>query len=390
MDRRRFMAASGTALGTVLAGCSDRLESGGNSTSTTTSTTSTTTETASTPTTTAESQTYSVSMAPVGTVEFDAVPGTVALYFPGYADMVVALGHADAVASVGLPSRYHTGYYDDLEGVSIDKSSLTTLYDGGIGKETFYSVGADLHLLDPNWLLNNFKGWKQKDIDELVEQQAPFLGNVIFRRTDTWHDYRYYTMYDAFEKVAGVFQEFDRFQEFVSFHDNFVADVQSRLPGPDQRPNAALLFRAKDEPESFSPYRLSGKGTNKKQFHDLGITDAFAGTGIQGLSTSERGRIDYETLLEVDPDSILLRGHETKTAEEFQNTVVTYMKNHDLASELTAVQDEQVFRGGPIYEGPIQNLFLTERFARAYFPDTYTEAELFSRGELAAIVRGDS
>lgn len=199
MDRRRFIATSGAALGTILAGCSGQADSGETSTSTPTST-STTTE--STSTTTEAAQSYSVMMEPVGTVEFDEVPKTVAMYFSGYADMSVALGHADAVTSVGLPSRYHTDYYDQLEGVSIDKSSLTTLYDGGVGKETFYSIGADLHLIDPNWLLNNFKGWEQKDIDELVENQAPFLGNVIFRRTDKWHGYRYYTMYEAFEKVA--------------------------------------------------------------------------------------------------------------------------------------------------------------------------------------------
>jgi iron complex transport system substrate-binding protein len=326
-------------------------------------------------------------MEPVGTVEFDAVPETVASYFPGYADMAVALGHADAVASVGLPSRYHTGYYDELDGVSIDKSRLTTLYDGGVGKETFYSIGADLHLVDPNWLLNNFKGWEQKDIDELVEQQAPFLGNVIFRRTDTWHNYRYYTMYEAFEKVAQVFQEPERYRQFASFHDNFIADVQARLPGPDQRPNAALLWQGKNEPESFYPYRLSGKGTNKKQFHDLGISDALAGTGIEGLSTTERGQIDYETMLEVDPDSILVRGHETKTREEFVDTVLAFMKAHDTASQLTAVQNDAVYRGGPIYAGPIHNLFLTERFATLYFPDTYS-GELFSRSDVSDIITG--
>jgi iron complex transport system substrate-binding protein len=46
-----------------------------------------------------------------------------------------------------------------------------------------------------------------------------------------------------------------------------------------------------------------------------------------------------------------------------------------------------VFRGGPIYTGPIHNLFLTERFATNYFPDTVS-GELFDRGRVSEIVAG--
>ncbi|MFT4884227.1 MAG: iron complex transport system substrate-binding protein, partial [Natronomonas sp.] len=108
-------------------------------------------------------------------------------------------------------------------------------------------------------------------------------------------------------------------------------------------------------------------------------------TGIEGLSTNDRGQIDYETMLEVDPDSILIRGHETKTREEFEETVLAFMQDHDVASDLTAVQEGRVFRGGPIYAGPIHNLFLTERFAKLYFPDSYS-GDLFDREELAGII----
>jgi iron complex transport system substrate-binding protein len=330
---------------------------------------------------------YTVSMVPTGDVTLDGVPESVTNYFPGYADMAVALGHGDSINSVGVKSRYYTGVYDELDGVSIDKEPFTELYQGGIDTEVFYELAGDLHLIDPNWLLNNFGGVEQAEIDELAENVAPFLGNTIFRRTDSWHDYRYYTMYEAFEKVAEVYQETERFRSFQSFHDDLLASVQADLPPARERPNGLLCFAAGDEPELFYPARLSDKGTSKKQFHDLGISDALAGSGVEGLSTNDRGQIDYEAMLEVDPDSILIRGHETKTEQEFRDTVLSFMQDHDTASQLTAVQEGRVFRGGPIYEGPIQNLFLTERFATAYFPDVYS-GELFDRDELAGIITG--
>ena len=64
------------------------------------------------------------------------------------------------------------------------------------------------------------------------------------------------------------------------------------------------------------------------------------------------------------------------------------MKDHGTASELTAVQSDMVFRGGPIYSGPLHHLFLTERYAKGYFPDVYS-GELFDRGQVTGIVNGD-
>jgi iron complex transport system substrate-binding protein len=386
----------------LLAGCTGGSDGGagadptdaGTSTPTRTSTTAptepTTTRTTDESTATPDGS-YTVEMAPVGEVRFERPPERVTHYFPDYADMAVALGHGDSVLSMGLPSRFHTSHYDELDGVSVDAGSITKLNgDNGIDKEVFYELDGDLHLIDPRWLVNNsFFGIEESDVAELAENVAPFVGNTIFRRTDEWHTYRYYTLYEAFEKVAQIHREQERFDRLERLHDEFVADIQADLPPADDRPNALLTFASGDEPEAFYPYRVSDRGTNKKHFHDLGIADALAGTGVEGLSTTDRGQIDYETMLEVDPDSILVRGHEDKSRREFEETVLAFMKSHGTASELTAVRNDMVFRGGPIYVGPLHHLFLTERYATLYYPEVYS-GELFDRGRLAGIVEGGS
>lgn len=331
---------------------------------------------------------YTVEMAPVGEIQFEQPPEQAVHYFPDYADMAVALGHGESIASVGLPSRFHTDHYAELDGVRVETDELTKLVgDNGIDKELFYELDGDVHVIDPEWLINNGAfALAEDDIEEISKNVAPFIGNTIFRRTDGWHDYRHYTMYEAFEKVAKLYQEEERFEQLTQFHDELIAEIQTDLPPADSRPNALLTFAAGDQPEAFFPYRVSDQGTNKKQFHDLGITDALADTGIEGLSTTDRGQIDYETMLEVDPDSILVRGHEGKSRAEFEETVLAFMKDHGTASALTAVQNDMVFRGGPIYSGPLHHLFLTERYANLFFSDVY-EDSLFDRDRLAAIVR---
>ncbi|WP_410764708.1 ABC transporter substrate-binding protein [Haloferax sp. DFSO60] len=390
--RRDYLKYSGAVLGgTLLAGCTGN--SNGEAAETTTeSETRTTTETATQ--TPEEDTSYSVSMAPVGEVTFDAPPESWIAYDGGYADMGVALGKCDSMTGIGGAGRYYTYYYDELPGVSIDRDTIENnqLSDAGMSKEIFYELDNEVHVMDPE-MLKNWFGWKQEDVDEITNNVAPFVGNLNFRREDEWHNYRYYTLYEAFEKVAELFQEQDRYEAFETLHDNFIANIQRQLPTADERPNVLLVYAGSDRPEEFSPYRLNDKGTSKKQWNDLGVGDALAGTGIEGLSTTDRGKIDYETMLEIDPDVIMLRAHERKSATEFRETVLEFMRSHPVAKELSAVQNGRVYRGGYLFQGPIHNLFLTERGAKQLYPDVFGEvtgdAELFDRQRVADIVTGE-
>ncbi|MFC6726114.1 ABC transporter substrate-binding protein, partial [Halobium palmae] len=315
-------------------------------------------------------------------------------YGGDYADMAVALGRADGMAAVGGAARYYTEIYDELPGVSVDRDLLDANdpADADMSKEPFYELDGDVHLMDPEMLINWYD-WDRADVKEIAENVGPFVGNLIFRREDEWHDYRYYTLYEAFETVAEVFGERERYRAFEALHDEFVAGIRRRLPPADERSNVLLVYEGSDEPEEFSPYRLDDGGTSKKQWRDLGVADALAETGIDGISTTDRGRIDYETMLEIDPDVIMLRAHERKSAAEFRDTVLSFMRDHPVAAELTAVQNGRVYRGGALYQGPILNLFLTERAAKQLYPDEFGEVtgdeRLFDRERVARIVAGE-
>jgi len=380
------LAAGSTAL---LAGCSDN--AGSDVTPETTATTATERERTTSDTATATDTSYSVEMAPVGEVTFESVPQRWVSYSGDYADMAVALGHGDGITGIGNADRYYTDVYDELPGVEFDREPVES-YPEVRNKEAFYALDSDVHLYDPQMLINWFD-WDAADLEEITDNVGPFLGNLIFRREDEWHDYRYYTLYETFEKMARLFQAEERYHAFEALHDEFIASIQSRMPPASERPNVLLTFEGTDEPETFSPYRLNDRGTSKKQWRDLGVADALAGTGVDGLSTTDRGELDYETLLEVDPDVLLVRGHERKSASEFRDTVLGYMAEHPVGSELTAVQNGRVYRGGYLYQGPIHNLFLTERGAQQLYPDTFGDVtgddELFDRQRVADIITGD-
>ncbi|WP_440766317.1 ABC transporter substrate-binding protein [Natronorubrum sp. DTA7] len=369
MSRRRVLCGGVAATGLALAGCVSQSgddDDDGNGTA---------------------DGPYSVEMEPVGEVTFDEVPENWVAGNGSWGDMGVALG-AGTPEGVWLPERYPMQYYDELPGVDVDTDLTQLSAEGAVDKELFYELDSDVHVIDPNFIINRF-GWEESEVEEIESDVGPFFGNTIFTQTYAWHDdYEYYTLYEAFEKLATVFQRQDRYEAFTDLHEEVIGDVQDRVPAESERPSVAILWPVSEEPDSFYPYMLN-EGTSYKHWHDLGVTDALAENSDAGDFHDQRGEIDYETLLDVDPDVILLQGNENMSHSEFQDQFLEYMQDNSVASDLQAVEDEQVFQGGSLYQGPIINLFHTERGAQQLYPDEFDEDELFDRQRVADIVNDE-
>ncbi len=387
--RRRYLRDGGAVLaGLAIAGCSGGDGNGTDPTTTdgaTPTQTATQTETPEGTTTDGGGTTYSVSMAPVGEVTFDGVPQTWVANNGSWGDMGVALG-LEPPKGVWLTSRYHTQYYDSIPKLSVDTSEMVSLSDNGVSKELLYDLDADVHTIDPNFLMNRFDAWSESDVAEIRDNVGPFFANSIFAQHYGWHaDYRYYTLYEAFEKLAQVFQRTDRYAAFEGVRDDFRSNLAPVVPAPGDRPEVAVLWGVGDQPTEYYPYVIDG-GTSFKHFRDLGVRDALASTDIQDFR-GRRAAIDLETVAQIDPEVLMLRGYEAKTREEFQNTVVAFLEDHQLASTLTAVENGDVYRAGGLYQGPITNMVLTERTATQLYG---VDRDLFDRERVAEIVAGDS
>jgi len=399
--RRKYLRYSAVVGGSLLAGCTGNTDADSDSTpepADTEAATPTETEAATpadtgTPTDTepsTETETptpdgsYSVSIEPVGAVEFDDVPERWVPFTADYADMGVALGQADGLAGIGVSRRFGSHLYEELPGVSVEKSELTQLWQDGVDKELFFELDADVHVMDPNFVVNRLQ-LSRDDVAELSERVAPFFGNTTFTQVYGWHDYTYYSMYEAFEKLAAVFQERERYEAFAGYHDEVLSGVRERLPS--DTPDVAVLVPADVPPESFWPYRI-GAGTQSKHWNDLHVGDALAKNGVADAQVSE-GTIDYEVLLEIDPDVIAVRLPGNITQEWVDENVTAHMREHSVGGALTAVQNDQVIYGGMTYQGPIINLFQLETAAQGLYPDEFGGEQLFDRQRVADIVTGE-
>jgi ABC-type Fe3+-hydroxamate transport system substrate-binding protein len=397
--RRDYVKFGGTVVGGgLLAGCTGT--SGGDSPGTDASAP---TETA-TETDTPEDTSYSVTMAPMGTVEIESVPETAVVYDPQWADHLVALGQQDKIVSLGFPDGYYTGYIEALPGVSFDTGGIPGLWDGGLDKEQFYELDSDVHHVDPCRFTSFESGMDREDFEELEENVGPFFANRFSRahsEPPEWcrESYEYYTLWELLDKFAQVYQVESRSRALAQVRDEMLDSIYAELPPEEERPVVGLVVYDPKE-ESFSPYRLNGPGFGKAHTRPLRARDAFADSD-KTYAENYEAAYDLEGMLEVDPDVILHNFDWTNGIEDMRERTKAFfaLDEHPVGRELTAVQNDRIYATGSALQGPIMNLFQVELSARQIYPELFGQppepgdvsglGDMFDVQRVADIINGE-
>nr|WP_229727385.1 ABC transporter substrate-binding protein [Haloarcula argentinensis] len=384
--RRDYLTYGGAIIGSGLfAGCSSTSQS--TSSSTESSTSSAQEAVSETAAETETNNSYSVDIEPMGAVEFDSPPERWTALLPTFADMAFALGGGQTLG-IQDHARFATEVFEALPGVEFNADEIVELVNDGVSKELFYEMNADIHFIDPH-LLRLWYDWDQADINEISDNLGPFFGNFIRRHSDDWHDYRYYTLYEAFELMAEVFQAQERYQAYVELHEEMLKSIDERLPSTDQRPTALLIYPASGSGFQFFPFRFDDGGISTKQWRNLGLTDALSETDVGHYSFSDRGTLDLESLIEIDPEILLVRNHGGASESEFQSEVVEPLQEEDGSNGVQAVQNGAIYNAGYLDQGPIINFYHTDRAAKNIYPDSFEDVTLFDHERIAEIVKGN-
>lgn len=397
--RREYVTYGGAVIGgSLLAGCTGQSDSGSTPESTSTETATATND--ETETTTTEHESYSVTMAPMGDVEFEAVPETAAIYDAVWADHLVAIGQQGRIVSLGFPERHFTGFYDELPGVSFDTSDLTAMWSDGLPKELFYELDADVHHLDPCRWLSWESGWDRSDFEEVGNSVGPFFANRFSRahsqppEGECRDAYQYYSLWELAGKLSEVYQVETRGEKLKTVRDQMVATIEDRLPPASERPTVALVvFNQKEE--TFGTYAINGPGFAKAHYRPLAPTGAFAES--DKTYANDYSDVSLEEMLEVDPD-VIIHHWDIEPSERFN--ALLDLEDHPVGKELTAIQTDRVYVGGTPMQGPIFNLFQLENAARQIYPDEFgrfqgigqtpKSEQLFDRQRVADIITGGS
>jgi ABC-type Fe3+-hydroxamate transport system substrate-binding protein len=335
----------------------------------------------------------------MGEVSFDEPPETVFTRLTHHAGMAFALGRGDSITAMHAPDYYDglwNQFVERLPGVSLDWTGLYSSWEPT--KEKLYELDSDIHLADPAWITKQ-DSWDKADIDEIGSAVSPWFGNSLSDRhaepAAAYADgYEYYTLWEQFELVAEAFQEQQRYDALAAVHDDLLSTIESNLPAESDRPSAVMLASA--DIEQIYAYTLDTPGFLTAHTQPLGAKDAFDG------EVESNSVVDFETLLEADPEVILLLGgFEPGTSLPERREA---FRSDPVASEITAVQDDRLYPQGARYQGPILNLFQLEMTAKQLYPDQFgpwpqyddgpypeipAEEQLFDRQRVADVINGD-
>ncbi|WP_160135305.1 ABC transporter substrate-binding protein [Halococcus salsus] len=394
--RRDYVKYSGAVVGGgLLAGCSG----GGSGTTPARTTDGAGTASASKTETDTSDGSYSVTMAPAGTVEFETPPENVFTVLVHHTDMVVALGHGDALNAMYSPANFEGNYdkiLERLDGVSVDWSGL---YDSwNPEKEALYELDSDLHLADPAYV-STMDAWDTADVEEVRTAVAPWFGNALSRdHADPpadWADrYQYYSLWEVFEKVAQVFQEQARYNALSDVKADLDATVASTLPTSGDRPRTARVMTSPDLSQIWV-FHMNGPGFIRSHTRPFGVDDVFD-------DVPEAETIGVEALAEADPEVVLVENAFAR-ADDWR-AQKRNLRDDPVASEVSAVKNDRVYPLSARYGGPIMNLFQTEMVAKELYPERFgawpdydggpypefpPDERLFDRERVANIITGD-
>ncbi|MWG33229.1 ABC transporter substrate-binding protein [Halomarina oriensis] len=382
--RREYLTHGGAVLaGGLLAGCAGDTDGAGATTDGGDGDTATSTLAASTgePTPAPETEqssgerSYSVTMSPMGEVEFESVPETVFTRLTHHAGMAFALGRGDAVNAMHAPDYYDAlwnQFTPRLDGVELDWTGLYSSWQ--VDEEHLYELDSDVHLADPASVAA-LDGWGRSDVEEIAENVGPWFGNTFSDRNQSppegWREgYEYYTLWEQFEKVARVFRERERYEALAAVHDDLLAAIETDLPPESERPTVAMVGAS--DVESIYPYNVNAPGFLAAHTRPFGVTDAFD----ENLSSGDT--VDLEGMLAADPDVLLVLGgmHPRRAMAETRRA----LEDHPVGSDLRAVEDGRVYAQGARYQGPVLNLFQLEMTAKQLFPERFGEWPQYDSG----------
>jgi ABC-type Fe3+-hydroxamate transport system substrate-binding protein len=404
--RRDYLRYGAGLLGAgALAGCVGGGTSGGGADTTDAAeptadeATETTTGTTEQPSETAESGPYTVSMSPMGDVEFEEPPGSVFTRLTHLAGMAFALGKGNDVNALHAPDYYDklwNQFTPRLPGVELDWTGLYSSWETSM--EKLYDLDSDVHLADPA-SVGALQNWSRADVDEVATGIAPWFGNSFSdgNRTppEPWADgYRYYTLWEMFGKVSQVFREEARYEALKAEYDGLIRTIEENLPPESERPTAVMVTVGADVDNVYA-YRLDDPGFRTAHTRPLEPVSAF-GPDVESGTT-----VDTEALLDADPDVMLaLGGMHPGTS---MGTAREALEDDSAASRVRAVENDRVYTQGARYQGPVLNLFQLEMTAKQLYPDAFgawpkydsgpypelpEDEWLFDRERVASAIRG--
>ncbi len=350
-----------------------------------------------------------VVLEPCGEVAFTTVPRRAIVADANYLEMVALTGRR-VEACVTKGARFERNvFWDRLPGYSptntVACETLASLPGEGafaFDREFFYAWRPDVIHIDP-LMLSHAKGWEPDKVEDVRRCVAPFFANRFSRDWAPPRDrpgYKFYTISELAEKMAVAYDATEHVAKILAFVKAAEGRIAAKVASVMNPPRVALVYGG-GRVGCVLPFRLN-RGNGQAQYRVLRVRDAFADYKFRtyGDGGAAGGSCDYETLLKIDPDVLIVPFSGSMHTNDMQYAAYrdfVKQKDHPVARHMKAFKAGRVYPGGTPLQGPVVYLFQLEMAAKQIYPElfgawredgVYLESEqLFDRAALVKLLK---
>lgn len=280
---------------------------------------------------------------------FEAAPKRVVATARPAAELLLHLGLKDSIAGVGgvfgTPDKSVEKEFDEL-------NELSTGY---IGKEVALSVDPDL-VYGRGGLFDN-ADWGVGTVDSLNE-----MGMSTYVLASSVTGATFDSVYDDIDDLGKIFSVTDKAEEFKEELKTRQKAVEDKLSGIKENKTFAYLHTS--DPAELAVYAANGESF---------FNDVFTMVKLTNIFQDEKGEVSLETLIETDPDVLIVPNWDDYGAGEAvgsEEMIAGILSNPKLSS-MKAVKNKQIYAVdyNYMFGYGYQSLEGMEKLAEEMYPD---------------------
>ena len=250
---------------------------------------------------------------------FDKAPERILANTRPAAEFLLHLGLKDKIVGVGAVFGM-----DDPE-VKADFDKLNHLSDDYIGKELALSVNPDL-IFGRGGLFDNAE-WGTGTVDSINE-----MGISTYVQATSTQDATFQSVYEDIDNIGQIFDvqpAADKFKQELQTREQHLKD---RVKEQGKKQTFALMFMT--DPNELSVYPAYGESFFNSIFDMI---------GMDNVLRDMQGDVSVETLIDTDPDVLIVPDWTTTTPGTKKNDMVDAIMKNEKLSSMKAVKNKQVY-----------------------------------------------
>lgn len=250
---------------------------------------------------------------------FEKVPERVLANTRPAAELLLHLGLKDKIAGVGAVFGM-----DDSD-VKAEFDELNHLSKDYINKETALSVDPDL-IFGRGGLFDNAE-WGNGTVDSINEMGIPTYVQETSTQNATFE-----SVYNDIDNLGKIFDVEPAAKSFKEDLKEREQNLKDRVKEVNNEQRFVMLFMT--DPSEVSIYPAYGESFFNSMF-DM--------TGLDNVLRDVQGDVSLETLIETDPDVLIVPDWTTTTAGAKKNDMIDAVLSNEKLSSMKAVKNKQVY-----------------------------------------------